>query len=123
MQWGVRRKNPSASTAVEVATPPGRGVQTRGGAGNRASEDAVRAAVYKQRARKSTVSSLSNKELQDLVTRLNLEQQYDRLRPRSPSEKVVKFLSDTLVSVGKDEAGKYVRSAASNQIKDALQRK
>jgi hypothetical protein len=121
MKWGVRRRSPGAST-VEVATPAGRGVQTRGGSGQRASEDAVRAAIAKQKARKSTVSSLSNRELQDLVTRLQLEQNFDRLRPRRPSEQVVKFISDTLVGVGKDEASKYARQAVTNQIAGALKK-
>ena len=121
MRWGVRRRSPGSSS-VEVATPAGRGVQTRGGSGQRASEDAVRAAIATQKARKSTVSSLSNKELQDLVTRLNLETQFDRLRPRRPSEQVVKFITDTLVGVGKDEASKYARQTVTNQIAGALKK-
>jgi hypothetical protein len=68
------------------------------------------------------VSSLSNRELQDLVTRLQLEQNFDRLRPRRPSEQVVKFISDTLVGVGKDEASKYARQAVTNQIAGALKK-
>lgn len=119
MKWGVRRKR-SGSSSVEVATPAGRRVQTRGGSGQRASEDAVRTAVLRQRARKSTTDSLSNKELQDLVTRLNLEQNYERLRPRRPSEQVAKFITDTLIGIGKDEAGKYIRSNVSSQIDGAL---
>lgn len=122
MKWGVRRRSPGSSP-IEVATPAGKRVQTRGGSGQKASEDAVRAAVARQKARKSTVDSLSNRELQDLVQRLNLEQQYERLRPRRPSEQVVKFLSDTLIGIGKDEASKYIRSGVSTQLNDAIAKK
>jgi hypothetical protein len=84
MRWGVRRDNPSGggggSTPVTAKIKPGGGiVKVKGGGGRLPSEDALNAASYKQRAAKSTVSSLDNKELQALVTRLNLEQQYSKL--------------------------------------------
>lgn len=122
MKWGVRRKRPGM-TRVEVAAPAGRRVQTRGGSGQRASEDAIRAAVARQKARKSTTDSLSNRELQELVTRLNLEQQYERLRPRRPSEQVAKFITDTLIGIGRDEATKYIRSGVSSQIDGVINKK
>ena len=84
MRWGVRRDNPSGggggSESVTAKIKPGKGiVKIKGGGGRLPTEDALNAAAYKQRAAKSTVSSLDNKELQALVTRLNLEQQYSKL--------------------------------------------
>jgi len=84
MRWGVRRDNPSGGgggrDSVTAKIKPGKGiVKIKGGGGRLPSEDALNAASYKQRAAKSTVSSLDNKELQSLVTRLNLEQQYNKL--------------------------------------------
>lgn len=78
MKWGVRKNGP---TDVVVKATPGKRVRTKGGKFHEPSEDAIRAAVAKQKARKSKVDSLSNKELQDLVQRMNLEQQYNRLDP------------------------------------------
>lgn len=77
MKWGVHRDR----SAVEVTpkTAPGRKVKATGGKFHEPSQDAIRAAVIRQQAKKSTTDSLSNKELQDLVTRMNLEAQYNNL--------------------------------------------
>lgn len=82
MHWGVRRErgsSPSGPSPVATTIKPGHRVKTSGGTGHTPSEDAVRAAVAKQKAKKSSADSLSNKELQDLVNRMNLNQQYSRL--------------------------------------------
>lgn len=50
-----------------------------------ASDDASRAAELNDRLKKSGTSALTNKELQEVVTRMNLEQQYSRLNPQSQS--------------------------------------
>lgn len=78
MKWGVRKRD-KTPTDVVVKTNPGRRVKAKGGKYHGASEDAIKAAIARQTARKSTVDSLSNQELQALVTRMNLEQQYSRL--------------------------------------------
>lgn len=99
MRWGVRRSN-SKSTGPEditLKTVPGKRVSAKGGGRHPASEDARTAAIYKQKARKSTVDSLSNKELQALVNRMNLEQNYSRLTADqlSPGRRLVdKFMND-----------------------------
>lgn len=84
MKWGVRKeKKPASSPAPKPVTLKSRFgnrvVTAKGGKGYGLSEDATRAAVLKRQARKSNVRSLSNKELSDLVLRMNLEQQYSRL--------------------------------------------
>lgn len=121
MKWGVRRKNPTPTTAATTTTP-GRKVKATGGTGQKASSDAVEAARLRQIAKKSTTDSLSNKELQALVQRLNLERQYDSLRPRSTGEQAKKFVTDLLVSVGKEESSKYARSQISGQISEVLKK-
>ena len=83
MKWGVRRANPSGPQEVKVKSYAGnRIVRTTGGKGHALSEDATRAAVARRKAKKSNVRSLSNKELQDLVNRMNLEQQYAQLEKK-----------------------------------------
>jgi uncharacterized protein YbjQ (UPF0145 family) len=65
MKWGVRKDDAlRGSTSVSEAH-----------------EDAVKAQAAKEKIRVSGVKSLSNTELQALVTRQNLEQNYVRLNP------------------------------------------
>jgi len=94
MKWGTRRE----PTAITVKTRPGKRVKTYGGKRQSASEDAIRVAGTRQKAKKSTTDSLSNKELQDLVARMNLEQQYARLSAGSTGKgkKIVEDLLDDL---------------------------
>jgi hypothetical protein len=121
MKWGVRRRS-TTPTAVAVTTRPGKRVKTAGGKGQSASEDAVTAAVARQKAKKSTVDSLSNKELQNLVARMNLEQQYSRLAPVTPGRAATKFLGELLIGVGKQEATKLASDFAGQQVKSALKK-
>lgn len=121
MKWG-RHKAQSGPTAVSVSREPGKKVKARGGTGLSPHEDAVNAAVTKQKAKSSTTDSLSNKELQDLVTRMNLEQQYSRLSTvdRKPVEK---FIADTLVNIGKQQLTKIANDQASAQVNNLLKKK
>ena len=112
MRWGVRRAEgpdgrvKNLPVPVETSHKPGRRVKAKGGKRLPASDDAVRVAAIKQRARKSTTDSLSNKELQDLVTRLNLEAQYDRLGGGSALQQGNKILKD-LIGIGRQSKEAY----------------
>lgn len=89
MKWGVRSAGSSGPQDVKVKSNFGnRLVRTSGGKGHKLSEDATKAAVSRQKAKKSNVRSLSNKELQELVTRMNLEQQYNQLNKKSNQQRV-----------------------------------
>ena len=96
MKWGVRRSDAQLAlsrgkeavkteykqrtgTDVVVRTKPGAGVHTVGGNKQPAHQDAISARTAEQKAKRSTLDSLSNQELQQLVTRMNLEQQYRNL--------------------------------------------
>lgn len=78
MHWGVRKDR--TPTKVTVSTAPGGRIKTSGGRNQRPAQDAVRAAKLGQRAQKSKVNSLSNKELEQLIRRMNLEKQYSDLK-------------------------------------------
>jgi len=110
MKWGVQRNR--TPTDVTLKETPGKLVKAKGGKNQPASEDALKAAKLRQVAKKSTTDALSTQELQTLVSRMNLEQQYDNLSKNgtrdSTGKKVVRtFLSDpknkelTLESIGK----------------------
>lgn len=77
MKWGVTTL--SDGTTVKTAQAPGKKVKTAGGTGAKPSEDAVRARVGRQVAKKSSTDALSNQELQAVVTRMQLEANYRRL--------------------------------------------
>jgi hypothetical protein len=75
------------------------------------------------RARESGVDAISNKDLRAAIERMNLEQQYDRLRPKSASEKTKAWVAQTLLGIGKDEASKAAKSFASEQVASLLKKK
>lgn len=121
MKWGVRRSNPSASGGN------GSGDSRRNAA--EISEDAKAALV----ARAKPPYSLSNKEMQTIITRMNLEQQYDRLTatpppPPSPSAppsrkaKTAKFIGDLLIDVGKTELKRVVKGQAAISVENGLRK-
>ena len=105
MRWGVITKKVGAAytkartedttpVGVTVKAPPGKQIKTSGGKYQDTSDDAIRAATAKQKAKTSGLQSLSNKEMQDLVSRMNLEQQYNRLNapPQSLGQKFIQGL-------------------------------
>ena len=82
MHWGVRR-----GRNVSAKHPP--------------SEDFTRTRATKQQAKESGTKSLSNKEMQDVINRLNLEQQYARLNPKAqPIKNGHDFVKDGLALFG-----------------------
>lgn len=83
MHWGVRRslskdKTPDGETHATQPKPGTRVVAT-GGRKVPASQDALSVARSKQKVKNSTIDSLTTKELQEMVNRMNLEQQYSKL--------------------------------------------
>lgn len=94
MKWGKRKGSTSSS---EASAPKGP-----------VSTDAANAKKFSSKAKTSGTDSLSNKELQDVVTRMNLEQQYSKLNGQSVAKgqsATKKILSDN----AKTLAGQYVR--------------
>jgi hypothetical protein len=94
MKWGVRRDKSTSSgpAPVVVTQKPGQRVKTSGGERQNAHEDAITAATRKQIAKKSSTDALSDKELQALINRMNLEQNYARLTASPSKQFVTKFI-------------------------------
>ena len=99
MKWGKRR--------LPVSQP---------------STDAANARSVETKMKTQGLHALSNKELQDLVTRMNLERQLKTLQPPSKTDKAVKFVSDILVGVGKQQIQSLASQAAAKQIAKMLVR-
>lgn len=91
MHWGVHRSRSSRAAAA------------KGKASTHVSPDAARATQLKTTVRTHGTQALSNKDLQDLVTRLNLESQHARLNQQHVSAGR-KFVNDTLKQVGQQQA-------------------
>lgn len=82
MKWGVRRSQAELDRAAN----------RRSG-----SEDYQRTRAAKKKIRRGSTKNLSNDELRDLVNRMNLEQQYNRLTSKSSKgSQAHKVVKDTL---------------------------
>lgn len=106
MKWGVHRSDRNSTEGH--------------------SEDAMRVNASKQKLKAAkTTHVLSTKELQDLVTRMNLEQQYATLSSKEPSKigKGQKYLK-TALATGKtvNEVITFVNSPAGKLIRDQLKK-
>ncbi len=103
MRWGVRSKNSESGSS---------------------DHESAKAAAAK--IKKGGTKSLSNRELQELVTRLNLERQYSTIAPVSGKSKALrvggKIAGDILLQVGKEQATKLARDYATKAVAEAIRR-
>lgn len=119
MRWGVRkRRRGSTPTPVDVRAEPGKRVTATGGSGRPPSDDAKRAAALKQKARASTIDSLSNKEIQTLIARMNLEQSYVKLDP--PKEGLAKKFLKQVLKTEVDSLQRGKTGPAINMLQEAF---
>ena len=118
MRWGVR-KDPVDVTVD--SRRPGRRLKASGGQNQPAHEDAIRSAAVRQRAKASTLDSVSTKDLQELVNRMNLEQQYAKLSANntSPGRKIV---NEILTNTIKQQAARYVNAQATSFMDSKLKK-
>lgn len=101
MRWGVRKKDRGSSDDGPK------------------SEDARRARDHRSTVKKGGTDALSNKELQELVTRLNLEQQYSRLNAETTTagKRFVNGSKKFGQSLAKDLAKDYAKKGAKTGVK------
>lgn len=114
MKWGVR-KDGSQGSGFRL---------TRKGRLKSApapSEDKARVNEALSKVKSGNTSALSNKELQAVVTRMNLEQQFSRLTSRpSTKGKGAKFVSEVLGNVAKQQATKMINDRVNKAIGSRL---
>jgi 2'-5' RNA ligase len=84
------------------------------------SDDAARATAAAEKAKKEGPAALSNKEMRDLVTRMQLESQLKNVTPSTRTQKGAKFATNLLVNTGKRQAQMIVDDQVNKQIKKAL---
>jgi hypothetical protein len=105
MKWGVRKDDALRGTSS---------VHT-------AHEDAVKAQAAKEKVRVGGVKALSNEELQALVTRQNLEQNFARLNPKQVS--AGKNFANTVAQIGVNSVKNTTQKTADKALQkgaDAL---
>jgi ribosomal protein S18 acetylase RimI-like enzyme/2'-5' RNA ligase len=90
------------------------------GSGHPASSDATKAADAAHIVKKSGVKALSNDQLKDLVTRMDLEQKLVKLQPASKATKVRKAVTSTLQAFGKQQVNMAMNQLASQQIANVV---
>jgi len=108
MKWGRR----SAAPATATNSQPG------------ASRDAKHVTAITKKVKAGGTQALSNRELKDLTTRMNLEKQYASLRPTPGYQKAVKWgakqAGDVLTNVGKQQAANVLNKYANVGITKLL---
>lgn len=110
MQWGVRKRRDAKAAEIRRTISP----------------ESKAAALAFGKAKTTGVHSLTNKELQDFVTRANLERQYSAVAPTPLGRKLLnsggKFAADVLLGVGKAQATKLVNDRASILVSKAIKK-
>ena len=87
-----------------------------------ASSEAASATDAVKKAKANSVKSLSNDELRMAIQRMQLESQFNQLRPKSVPEHARKFVTSTVLQIGKEQTTKIARDAASNQVAELLKK-
>lgn len=106
MKWGIRTRSSGSS-----------------GGHASSSDDAAKAKAYASKAKSSGLHTLSNQELQHLVTRQGLESQYKRLQGNSRTDAGAKVAKEILLNAGKQHLTKLAVEGLANATKAALKKK
>lgn len=115
MRWGVRKNTSSGSSSVTVTQKGKKRLKARGGEGHPASSDAIDAQKLGRQAKKSGFQSLSNQQLQQYSTRVNLQQNAKRANFESKNAGQ-KFVSRLLGQTGRTAANQAAKQAISKDV-------
>lgn len=121
MRWGQRKQKSGGYQPVETKQK-GKKLKTQGGKGAPVSEDAVRARSIGQVKKASGINALSNKDLQDYATRLQLEQNVKRLEVGEKSG-AKQFIASLLKNAAKQQAQQVVNQEATTQVAKVMSKR
>lgn len=123
MKWGQRKSRGSTVSAptgpepVQIKQNRKGNLETAGGRGHNPSPDALNAVALRQKAHASGTHSLSNNELQTLVSRMNLESNYQKAiiagkvpKQKNLLEKFIEGEKNMLISGKKPKSAKLVEA-------------
>jgi 2'-5' RNA ligase len=122
MKWGAHKGSSSSVPAGTTRVTQNKKGQLVGQGGRKIPphSDAINKVHVQTAAKGSGLHALSNKDIQDAVTRMNLEQQFVRLSPQSKKQKAKKFVAETLLGIGKQQISQAANNAASQQVASVL---
>jgi molybdopterin-biosynthesis enzyme MoeA-like protein len=133
MKWGVRKNRSGPVQTVNTGTGSEKAaVQLRAnskqivgvtpGHKGAPADDAVKAAVAKALIKEQSIDVLSNKELQHLVNRMNLEQQYSRMNTQKGKINAGQNVVKQVLGTAKTAADVYntVNSPAGKALRSLL---
>ena len=111
MKWGVRKATDKVSEARKERSAAKKAP---------ASSDHDTAKAAKKKASQGGLSKLSNKELQDAITRMNLETQYKSLNAKNPTpqQAAMSYGKKIALSVAQDMAKTTMKNVVANNVKD-----
>ena len=122
MKWGVRKSDRSTNVSGNTVKSSKRGKikgvelsEDNKQKASRPSDDKTEASILEQRIKKGSTDSLSNKELELVVNRKNLEKRYAEVTSKEKERGMVGFGR----SVVKDLAKDYAKNAMRNTISEA----
>lgn len=111
MKWGVKKAKDSISESRKSRAAAKKAP---------ASSDHDTATAARKKASQGGLSKLSNKELQDAITRMNLESQYKTLQAKNPTpqQAAMNYGKKIALSVAQDMAKTTMKNVVANNVKD-----
>ena len=111
MKWGVKKAKDSISESRNERSAAKKAP---------ASSDHDTATAARKKASQGGLSKLSNKELQDAITRMNLESQYKTLQAKNPTpqQAAMNYGKKIALSVAQDMAKTTMKNVVANNVKD-----
>lgn len=111
MKWGVRKAKDKVSGARQERAAARKAP---------ASSDHDTSTAARKKASQGGLSKLSNKELQDAITRMNLESQYKSLVAKNPTpqQAAMNYGKKIALSVAQDMAKTTAKNVIANNVKD-----
>jgi len=122
MKWGVRKSDKTSNVSGNTVRSSKRGKikgvelsEDNKKSSTRPSDDKTQASILEQKIKSGSTDVLSNKELELVVNRKNLEKRYSEVTSKEKERGLVGFGR----SVAKDLAKDYAKNAMRNTISEA----
>lgn len=122
MKWGVRKSDKSSDVSGNTVRSSKRGKvkgvelsEENKKSSTRPSDDKTHASILEKRVKAGSIDTLSNKELEKLLERKNLEKRYVEITSKEKERGVVGFGRSVVKDLTKD----YAKNAMRNTISEA----
>ena len=120
MKWGVRKSDKSSDVSGNTVRSSKRGKvkgvelsEENKKSSTRPSDDKTHASILEKRVKAGSIDTLSNKELEKLLERKNLEKRYVEITSKEKERGVVGFGRSVVKDLTKDYAKNVMRNSIS----------